>query len=204
MSPEQAPPIWPQAPLPDAFEVLSGWAKAVAEATAASVEAMFGAIDASVELISSKGDVVLIRLSACFWTAEVCREAGAEATVAIEATTGDGIVNVEVVVGAMYATIGAGVELVPDEIDGRDVMLEIEGTSTDPRACELSAFFWTIREVGACEVCPVTQAVIVTPMVRTQLSLTTYFFFNGEVMTKVKNAAKTPMLMYFISAKHYS
>ncbi len=66
MSPEQAPPIWPQAPLPDAFEVLSDWAKAVAEATAASVEAMFGAIDASVELVSSKGDVVLIRLSACF------------------------------------------------------------------------------------------------------------------------------------------
>ena len=66
MSPEQAPPIWPQAPLPDAFEVLSDWAKAVAEATAASVEAMFGAIDASVELVSSKGDVVLIRLLACF------------------------------------------------------------------------------------------------------------------------------------------
>lgn len=33
--------------------------------------------------------------------------------------------NVEVVVGAMYAAIGAGVELVPDEIDGRDVVLEV-------------------------------------------------------------------------------
>jgi len=50
-------------------------------------------------------------------------------------------VNVEVVVGAMYATIDAGVELVPDEIGERDVMLKIEGTSTDPRACELSVFF---------------------------------------------------------------
>jgi len=38
----------------------------VAEATAASVEAVFGAIDASVKLVSSKGDVVLIRLPACF------------------------------------------------------------------------------------------------------------------------------------------
>jgi hypothetical protein len=209
MSPEQVPPIWPQAPLPDAFEVLSAWAEAeagaVAEATAATVEAMFGAIGTGVELISSKGYVVLIRLSACFLTAEeVCREAGAEAVVTIEATTGDGIVYVEVVVGAMYATFGAGGELVPDEIDGRDVVLEIGGTSTDPRACVLSACFWIIEEVGACEACPVTQTVIVTSTVRTQLSLTTSFFFNGEVVTRVKNAAKTPMLMNFISAKHCS
>ncbi len=83
--------------------MLSAWAKAeaeaVAEATSATVEAMFGAIDTGVELISSKGDVMLIRLSACFLTAEeVCREAGAEAMITIEATTGDGIVYVEVVV----------------------------------------------------------------------------------------------------------
>lgn len=70
MSPEQVPPIWPQAPLPDAFEVLGAWAEAeagaVAEATAATVEAMFEAVGAGVGLVSSKGDVVLIRLSACF------------------------------------------------------------------------------------------------------------------------------------------
>ncbi len=51
------------------------------------------------------------------------------------------VVNVEVVVGAMYATIDAGVELVLDGIGGRDVMLEVGGTSIDPRACGLSACF---------------------------------------------------------------
>jgi hypothetical protein len=66
-------------------------------------------------------------------------------------------VNVEVVVDSMYATIDAGVELVLDGIGGRDVMLEVGGTSIDLRACELSACFWTIEEVGACEVCSVTQ-----------------------------------------------
>lgn len=98
MSPEQVPPIWPQASLPDTFEVLG-----------ISVEAEAGAV--------------------------------AEAAVATEATTGDGIVEVEMVVGAMYAAVGAGVGLVLDKIEERDVMLEVGGTSTDPSACELSACF---------------------------------------------------------------
>ena len=102
-------------------------------------------------------------------------------------------------VDAMCGAVGADAELVLDEIDERDVVLE----GGDPRACALSACFWTIGEVGACGVCPVTQTVIVTPTVGTQLSLVTSFVFNGEVVTRVKNAAKTPMLD-FISAKRYS
>jgi hypothetical protein len=70
MSPEQVPPTWPQASLPDAFEVLRALveaeAEAVAEAAAATVEAMYGAEGAGVGLVSSKGDVVLTGLSACF------------------------------------------------------------------------------------------------------------------------------------------